>query len=196
MSGGLILKKYVLNSDVPIPPLGDVVAFADANGNLMTKDHTGEVKLAGRFMERNSQYINQSRAGVAAGQVVQSTINAGDVVGKVMRFAGQIKCVSSVSNAANNFQVNIGGLVVPFPAFSVTVSTQYLNYEIFLSVLSANTASGFMRFSAPTAGITVATGDLEHGTVTGAIANSDISLILKNATTSSITNNFGFMEIL
>lgn len=192
----ILMTKQANLLDVPVPSIGDVVVFVDADGQLKTRDSTGAVRLAGRFYERNSQFINQSRTGNAAGQTIQSTVNAGELIGKVIRFAGQVKVASSEANETNSFEVRVGGLIIPFPSFSVRVSTQYFNYDIWVSVLSANTASAFLRVGSPIGDAVCIVVDFEHGTVTGLLTTSDLSLVLKNATTSNITTNFGYVEVI
>lgn len=199
----ILMTKQANLLDVPVPSIGDVVVFVDADGQLKTRESTGAVnavKMAGRFVERNAQYINQLRTGVAAGQTIQSTVNAavnaGELIGKVIRFAGQVKVASSEANETNSFEVRVGGLIIPFPSFGVTVSTQYFNYDIWVSVLSANTASAFLKTNSPIGDAVSIVVDVEHGTVTGLLTTSDLSLVLKNATTSNITTNFGYVEVI
>jgi len=192
----ILMTKQANLLDVPVPSIGDVVVFVDADGQLKTRDSTGAVRLAGRFYELNSQFINQSRTGSTAGLVIQSTVNAGDVVGKVINFKGHIKAVAGVAGASNYWGISIGGLIMAFPAMTISQATWMLDYDASISVLSANTATGFIRYAAGAQGTTVATGDIIGGSNSGTLTTATIALSLKTPTTTSITNNFGFIEVL
>lgn len=197
MSAILMTKQTSLN-DVPIPNNGDAVLFIDSDGVLKTRDHTGAVSLYGRFTELNSYSLHTSRAGVVAGAVVQSVVNAGNLLGRIVKVDGFVTLVSTVANATNNLVVKVGGMTFTFPAFSVTVSTQQLIYSAVLNVDSTNTAAksfAVLHMSTQTLATTVGAGDSSQ-VGSGSCDNGQIDVILKTATTTSLTNRYGCIEVI
>lgn len=140
--------------------------------------------------------LNTARAGVVLGLAIQSVASAVPLIGALVVFRGMLKLVSTATGTGS-MQANIGGLIFTFPNITIAAnSTQYVNFEVTVNVLSVGVGFASVRQSIALNGVAATAVQANNMAQSGAASTNTALIQFKSPMTSQVTTLFAVCEVL
>ena len=173
-----------------------VAGAAGLQGIQGVKGDTGAAGINARMpVVLAGAMLNSARTGVVNGLDIQSVDSAVALIGRVVVFRGLLKLLSTATGNGS-MQANIGGMIYTFPTLAITVSTQYLSYEVTVHLLISGVGFAFVRQSIALNGIAANAVQSNKMTQSGTSSSNTALIQFKSPTTTQVSTLFAVTETL